>query len=257
MNVTKGTIYYKQINDYCRKIRQILEGALTAIYLHGSAAMDAFHLGTSDLDLLVITDTALSGQHKRSLAEYALKLSGKPYPLEFSVLSREDLAGGFPLRFQFHFSEAWRAKVIAVLEQPGYGIDQPEQDEDLAAHVAVTLARGITLFGPPPTEVLPAVPRGELMRSLATDLRGGLENLNANPGYAILNACRSLAWLHTGSMLAKDEGGEWFLAAHPGRFDGLIRAALERKSIPSAEEGDVKEFVAFMRRELAPFWAFL
>lgn len=109
---------YPQLTKLTSALTSILGENLHAVYLHGSAALGSFHPGSSDLDLLILTADPLTPTQRRQLGDTALRLSGNPHPLEFSVLSRADLAAPFPRPYQFHYSEAWRSRLRLALAQP-------------------------------------------------------------------------------------------------------------------------------------------
>ena len=57
-----------------RALSTALEGRLAALYLYGSAAMDDFRPGWSDIDVLCLTDAPLSGEQARSLVTMRQRL---------------------------------------------------------------------------------------------------------------------------------------------------------------------------------------
>ncbi len=227
------------IDELPGSCREILEGfaeaakecfgsGLTGVYLHGSAVMGCFNPKKSDLDLLVVTETAPPDGEKRRFMEKVVSLNGKAPAkgIEMSVLKRR-LAEEFvyPTPFELHFSpmhlERWER------DPEGYIADMKGEDPDLAAHITVLKARGVTLCGKPAGEVFGEVPREAYFESIRSDVENAEEELAEDPVYLTLNLCRVLAFRREGLVLSKKEGGEWALGNIPERFRGFVKRASE------------------------------
>jgi streptomycin 3"-adenylyltransferase len=212
------------LNAYLEKlahrISTVLGDSLVAIYLHGTAAMDAFVPSRSDVDVLCITRGPLSPSQKRHLAE-ALSEESLPCPgvgLEMSVVTAAQAhSPSDPPRFELHIA----TEENRVVDGAGRG-----GNLDLIVEFAMTRARGVALVGPPPTDVIAPVDRAALLGAMAEDLRWALETDRA--GYAVLNACRCLRFLREGTLSSKLEAGEWAIQAGVGDAN-LIGAALDRQ----------------------------
>jgi hypothetical protein len=165
---------------------------LIGVYLHGSAAMDAFVPSRSDVDALAVAASTLSSEAKLALAD-SLSEATLPCPgvgLEMSVVTA--VSAGSPSDapgFELHIGTQ-EGQVVDGLDHEG--------DPDLVAHFAMTRARGLALLGPPPTEVFAAVERSRLLRSFADDLTWAMDRGLA--GYAVLNACRALRSARDGGL---------------------------------------------------------
>jgi streptomycin 3"-adenylyltransferase len=218
---------------------------LVGLYLHGSLALGCFNPDASDIDVLGVTHAPLSATAWRACADALHAISGQPAPIEISLLAQPTPAPFvYPTPFAFHFGEGWRGRMNAP---------QPAVDPDLAVHIAVTRARGVTLHGPPAAQLLPEPPREALLASILQDIDSAEHGIAAlalapNPGNAILNACRTLAFLKTGRLLSKDEGAQWAVVELPWRHAGLAARALERYRAAAD--------VVFDRAELTRFSAY-
>ncbi len=251
----------RQIKRFTAGLQACLADNLTGVYLHGSLAMACFNPARSDVDLLVVARQAMSVETKRDLAGLLLGASRCPSPIEMSCLSYADLAPWrYPTPFDFHYSEDWREAYVRDLDGDGWkGWNAVRRcDEDLAAHITITRRRGVCLYGPPVGEVFPAVPRRDYLASVLGDVLSpefGLDAVANNPVYVVLNACRTLAYLRTGEIQSKGEGGVWALQALPGRFQPTLAAALAAYRDSAGDGGLSKEaaaeFAAYMRGELA------
>jgi streptomycin 3"-adenylyltransferase len=109
---------------------------------------------------------------------------------------------------------------------PVWGVT-PQVDQDLAAHITVLRARGVVLLGEPVDVVFPPVPEADYRAAIAGDLLESLEGIADDPVYAVLNCCRTCAYLETGRVFSKAEGGAWGLRSLAGAGRKVAAAALE------------------------------
>jgi len=238
---------------------QIAEN-LIGIYLHGSLASGCFNPLRSDIDLLVVTRREITIETKRGIAEFLLENSRKPSPIEISFLQQKDLSPWrYPTPFDFHYSEDWREKFERDLADGEWKRwnDVQRFDEDLATHITVTNHRGVCLYGAVASEVFPIVPKRDFVSSILADVRGatfGFDAVLQYPVYVVLNVCRTLAFLQTGRILSKDEGGMWALEKLPVQFCGTITSALNEYRYSGNESSLAKEplveFTDFMQNEI-------
>jgi len=247
-----------QVENFTNQVITLLTGNLVGIYLHGSLAMACFNPRHSDLDLLVITHTRIPPARKRQLAELHLRASNAPHPIEISYLPHSDLMPWrYPPPFDFHYSETWRAQTEQALQDPQWppAAEHPMHDPDLAAHVTITKARGICLFGAPIAQIFPAVPKADYLASIQGDVQDAFANILDNPVYAILNACRVDAFLHAGLICSKQEGGEWTLTNATATVQPAIAAALasyaDDQTHTPFDPAALTAFVDYMRQRLA------
>jgi predicted nucleotidyltransferase len=197
------------LSQIVQQHKQVLGSDLLGIYLHGSLAMGSFNPGLSDIDFLVITRGKVPPHQRKRLAEILIKLSEKAPAkgLEMSVMTESSLRDfRYPTPFEFHFGKTWlerftRNEVDFTLED--------RVDADLAAHLTVTKARGVALYGPPIDTVFPDIPTPYYQASILEDARSILQDMAADPVYNVLNLCRVRAFLEAGAITSKREGGEW------------------------------------------------
>ena len=138
------------------------------MYLHGSAAMDAFVPTRSDVDVLVVTRGPVGAHAKNVLAE-SLSERSLPCPgvaLELSIVTSlaARTASDAPA-FELHLATQG-ARVVDGEDLPG--------DPDLVAHFAMARERGVVLFGPPADQVISPIDRSRLLLVLADDLAWAL-----------------------------------------------------------------------------------
>lgn len=238
-----------------------LSGSLVGVYLHGSLATGCFNPKRSDIDLLVVISRPLTSLERREFAELILELSRQPSPVEVSIIRRYDMVPWkYPTPFDFHYSECWRESRSNDLIDGSWKTweSRPLVDEDLAAHIAVMNHRGVALYGPPIPEVFPKVPKQDYLASVLSDVLSPKYGLTGEkiqyPVNAILNACRTLAYLRTGNVLSKDEGGNWALDALPEQFSNVIIVALDsyrnRSDDDSLDTAAMACFAEYARNEI-------
>lgn len=248
-----------QITAVTARLKDILAHNLVGVYLHGSLAMGCFNAARSDLDLLVVTRQRLHPDARRRLMETMLRESRRPAPIEISIVTLGQLhPWRHPAPYDFHFSDAWQARFIDALRTDAWlwSDDEERFDPDLAAHVTVIRARGVALHGDPILDVFPVVPVDDMRASVAVDLDEALKAIDANPIYAVLNCCRTLAYLREGIVLSKAEGGHWAIGRVPDEIVPLIRKTLGDYQHGGRNghyiQAELDTFLAFAREALGP-----
>lgn len=194
-----------QLDALPQLLQQTLETSLSGLILHGSASSAGFEVERSDLDVLAIIDGQLTDQHRRTIGNGILEISSEPHPLEFSIVTEQDLQHWtHPCSHQFHYGEEQR-------EAFSEGRFSPEAwvDEDLAAHVTMARARGVDLLGSYPVDRFPAVPKTDYLSAILSDFDWAKTQKEDLGQYLIANACRTMAYLDNGALLSKSEGVEW------------------------------------------------
>ena len=235
----------------------VLEGNLIGLYLHGSLAFGSFNPVRSDIDLLVVTARGMELEEKRRVVELLLHTSLTPQPIEISFLVEPAIyAFQHPLPFDLHYSEDWRESFHQQLSNDEWlhWNDFTRRDHDLAAHVTVTLARGVYLYGKPIREALPAVAQEFYIESIVRDFEDALQNIARMPVYFVLNSCRIYAYLRSGDILSKDEGASWALRNLSATYSGLIEQAQENYRSDGSERpfnsSDLDQFAIYIQEQI-------
>jgi hypothetical protein len=169
---------------------------LVGVYVHGSAALGGFG-PASDLDVLVV---AGGDAEWPALAAQLLMDCGHPRTLELSVVEASACA---------HPARPWPYLLHVNSGESRFGVDPGSGDRDLLAHYAVAGAAGIAIVGPPAADVFGRVSRDDLLEYLREELRWAGES--ADQRYAVLNACRAIAYADEGLLLSKVGGARWWL----------------------------------------------
>lgn len=223
-------------------VHAAIPGSLVGAYLHGSAALGGFVPGKSDIDILFVVRRPLSPEEKAAAAHFLSNHGPCPGSgIETSIILESCARDPQPGAYELHVTTGADAKVI-----DGAG----RADSDLVLHALVCRAAGITVFGPPASEVFGDVPRALVLSRLRDELAWARAHAPAE--YAVLNACRALRYAREGVVCSKVAGGEWARAALSA-FAPLITAALARQSGDTIDLDQTKagELLDFAIEELA------
>lgn len=227
---------------------------LVAVYLHGSLAMGCFNPDRSDINLLAVAESPMSLSTKWRVAQVLLRLSGAPSPIEISFLQRGQLTlWSHPTPFDFCFGESHHGQYDEDLRSGAWKDWNREiqRDEALAGHVKVTRCRGVCLWGARIEDTLPEVPVGDYVASILASLaRAG-----ATVDSRLLNLARAWAYLETGAVMSKDEGGVWALGPIPARHAPAVEAALRLyrgdADASISDDEPTLEAVEYLQRQVA------
>jgi len=239
---------WKILERIRERYQHILGSKLTGIYVHGSLAFGCFCRETSDIDFLVVVDQPLAQHEKEQLIRTLLELDcyAPSKGFEMSVVLRS-VCSPFadPTPYELHYSNAYRANYRRDLA--GVCREMRGVDPDLAAHMTVIQAVGITFFGQPAKDVFAPVPRACYLRSIWAVIASAPEEIEHDPIYFTLNLCRVLAFAKGGVVLSKKQGGEWGLT-HLPEDDVLLHAALAayQKGTAFSAQCDLRSFAEKM-----------
>ncbi len=246
-----------QIDTLLAYLTTMLSGNLVGIYLHGSLAMGCFNPERSDIDLLAVIFHGMPVEIKRDIVGLLLRSSLAPCPIEISFLVEQEMHPfRHPMPFDLHYSEAWRERYTQALENGTWRTwnDEKRHDNDLAAHLTITRARGICLYGKPAREVFPTVPPEYYADAIIGDFDDALREREHMPVYFVLNACRVLAFLRGGDILSKDEGGSWGLQALPEEQHSIVAWALEvyrgEHASTAFDNATMEQFARYTERDI-------
>lgn len=183
---------------------------MSGVYVHGSAALGGW-TPTSDLDMLI---TSTTDDRDWPTIGHQLLSNVAPLPVvELSIVSAAAAASPDPpWPFLLHVNQDENR----IVTDDGHG------DPDLLMHYLVARHSGITISGPSASVAFGAVPSTAVTSHLRDELAWALNE--ADQRYAVLNACRALAYFRESLVLSKIDGGRWALAQ--GFNADLIKTAL-------------------------------
>jgi hypothetical protein len=206
--------------------RRVLGVELVGSYLFGSAATGAFEPGSSDVDTVAVLRSDPTESQLASLEELHAGIV-REMPtwddrVEAVYLSKDALAN-FPTT-----SSAARIS-------PGEPFHPIEVDRRWLIDWYQLRTVGISLHGPPATQVVPPITQEEYVEAVRQHLLDP-DRLDAtvtaeDRSYAILTMCRGLRTCRTGEYVSKREGARWASEVMP-EHASLIADALTWRGRP-------------------------
>jgi Domain of unknown function (DUF4111) len=199
-------------------------GVLQAAYLHGSAALGGWVPGRSDVDMLFVAVDDISGTAVTRIGEILSESAGgcPGRELECSVVTvAQARQPAPPWPFVLH--------VTAGPGTPGRTVrpkSRSSGDPDLLMHYVACRAAGWPVCGPPPQDLIGAVPRRAILDYLAGELGWGIGH--APEAYAVLNTCRAQVYLTDHQIVSKIAGGEAVLSRGTGPAEVIERALAQQ-----------------------------
>jgi len=223
------------------------------LYLYGSLTTGDFDPGSSDIDLLAVTSSGVSGAESDALHDmhlgFARENPGWEDRVEVAYLSAAALRTFRSVR-----------SPIAVIS-PGEPFHMTEAGSEWLMNWYVVRENGVALFGPPAEALIAPITReefAECVRDYAVDwgdrIRGVTER--KDQAYAILTMCRALHVHRTGESASKRQAALWAQEELP-QWSGLIQSALawreawrEQEVDHAATRAETIRFVNFVRDEI-------
>lgn len=250
------------VQDLLTSLHAILGAQLVGMYLVGSLALGDFDPRESDLDLLIVTNGALSDETVAALRDVHQRFDHNSPSvwaahLDAAYIPREELraasptAGAAPAADLAHYPvlEWPEPLVLGHLEESGWSIWR----DTLREH-------GVVVSGPDPRSLLDAVHPDELRRASAATAAqwralahgdpawvGGLQD-RPQHAYVVLTLCRLLYTLDTGAVASKPAAARWAEHTLAARWRALIgRATTElRDHAAEVPEDAVHDALAFL-----------
>ncbi|MFO1142294.1 MAG: aminoglycoside adenylyltransferase family protein [Amaricoccus sp.] len=213
----------RQIEAAVAVARRCLGDALAGAWLYGSATHGGLRRW-SDIDLLLLATDRPAEPVRRRLMLGWLPLSGAPggtlRPVEVTLLALPDIQ---PWRWP-----PWRVLQFGEWLRPeieGGSFESPQPDPDVALLIAQARARGRSLIGPPPAELLPDVPPDDLRSAIAKSLPYLLQGWREDVRNALLTLARMWLTVSTGEIAPKDAAAAWAAARLPPDLAPLLARA--------------------------------
>ena len=225
-------------------LRELVTGAekelaanLVGVYLVGSLATGDFDLD-SDADFLVVTKEELADEAVRSLQAMHARIHG------LGCYPAQHLEGSYISLGLLNRPEAVGVQSLWFIDNGSTTLDRSLHDNQW--HVRWMLReRGIKLIGPEPKSLLDPIPVEALRAETAAALRRVADEFASEielplsfwtsrfgQSFAVLNSCRMLHTLQTGTIQSKLAGMNWARHTQEPAWGGLIeRAWQEREGV--------------------------
>jgi hypothetical protein len=237
---------YPEVNavaqDLLRSLQAILGAQLAGMYLVGSFVLGDFDPQESDLDLVIVTDGALSAETVAALRDLHWRFdhsaSAWAAHLDAVYVPQEVLEEWSP-------AAAW----YPVLQWPGLLALAP-LDPWWPVWGYMLREYGVVVSGPDPRSLLDPVQPDDLRRASAAKVEDWCARAHGDPAwvaglqvrrehtYVVVTLCRLLYTLETGSVTSKPVAARWAARTRATRWSELIgRATTE----PRTAAADVPE----------------
>ncbi|MEV0324550.1 aminoglycoside adenylyltransferase family protein [Streptomyces sp. NPDC050658] len=214
-----------QTDDVVRLLRDTLGVDLAGAYLYGSAVLGGLR-PYSDIDVFAVVERPLTRGQRRRLVDGLLDLSAWPprgttvRPVELTVVVRGAISPwSYPPVCEFQYGE-WLRESCERGDVPS-----PVASPDLAPLVTMVLLAGRALAGPPPGELLDAVPRADLSRAMVAGVPDLLAELDSDTRNVVLTLARIWMTLATGVVTSKDGAADWALTRLPEEHRAVLARA--------------------------------
>ena len=245
-----GPTAYPSVNDLLahlsREIHAILGPELVGLYLYGSLSLGDFDPASSDVDFLAVTRDTLTSEALADLGSLHARLGTSPLPyadkLEGWYFTRAALRRPAP-------DEPLQATIGA--DWP-FGLQTPGPVWVIERYIV--REHGLTVFGPPPRDLIDLVTPDALRAATRTLLRDfwalqldGPDWLRTRDyqAFAILTMCRALHTLHTGQVVSKPDAAAWAQQHLAAPWPALITQALAQRH--DHREDDMTAMLTFVR----------
>jgi len=207
-------------------LHRCLGDSLLAAYLYGSA-VDGGLRPMSDIDLMAIVDRPMTAESRQLLATELLRISGRyppkpgdPRPLEVIVFQQADLSPpAFPARREFLYGE-WLREAFETGVVP-----EPAANADSTLVLAQARLTAKAVIGPPPAELLPAIPSADIRRAIGGALPALLGDIEGDERNVLLTLARMWHTLATGAFVPKDVAADWAIPRLPAASGTLLGLA--------------------------------
>lgn len=243
---------YPPINDLLARLvtamQTILGGKLVGVYLYGSLVTGDFDDAISDIDLMVaLTDDleqrefdALDAMHKQWASENPQR-EGR---LEIAYLS-------------LHALKTFKTEMSKIgIISPGEPFHIIEGGRAWLVNWHTVREKGVTLFGPPPTEIIAPTSRQDFIQVVKEHVDGWREWIDhidrrGAQAYAILTLCRAYYTVTHGEQTTKLKAAAWAADQLPAwapviRNAVAWRSAWREQADDAATLPETRRFVSFM-----------
>jgi predicted nucleotidyltransferase len=224
-----------------------LGDTLVSVILHGSLTLGDFTPGRSDIDVLAITQEALTGAQLAALRDSINRLVGvAPRRVDLRVVTRATAAKPTPVP----------PLEAAIVLRPGSDLEfEPHvtDEPDVAVELSIARAHGRNIVGLRPDAVIGPVPAEWVLdigdRQLAAWQRLTNDALHAE--LMVLSACRIWRFGIEQLHCSKAAAAHWALARESSLT--VVEDALRQRTVDPArviEASRIAHLLALARREL-------
>lgn len=220
---------YAEINELLDllliEIKSILKNTFVGMYIGGSLANNSFNKQTSDIDVYIVIERALTKSLLKKITDfhqkfYLRKLSFAK-KIEVSYLAKSDLTKFFPNNVRPYFNEGQ--------------FYLAEYGNNFLIELFLLREKGIAWYGPTIKSLIKKISPQQLKVAILKNLAEYwciMLNDNAKLSgsdyqvFAILTMCRTLYSLETNKITSKVHAAQWAMERVSPDFKNLIEQAL-------------------------------
>lgn len=236
------------LNILLPKLQNTLGENLVGVYLRGSLALGDFNPSTSDLDLLTVTNLALSEEEFVQVADIHAQLARQEIPYgrqhENAYLPREALK---------HYRSGEQHPTL----YQGEALKWSEHQMNWVLERWTVREHGVTLVGPSPELLIDPITPTEIRDAVRVRLQDWViwvekpsdpdwQLVRGHNAYVIETMCRVLCTLATTEVRSKPASVEWARQHLPEPWCDLVRRSQQWRGDPTIDPElvePVKQFV--------------
>jgi hypothetical protein len=199
------------------RVRAGLGGDLIGVYLMGSAGAGGYVPGASDLDVWALVRAPVPEEAKRALPAHVGQ-AALPCPARGLELVVARFPAGPEPVMELNLNDGPRMARHVALDASG------EPRHWFVLDAAIGRQSGRSLWGPPPAEAFPPIPRSLQLAAIAESLDWYAAHEPDNRK-AALTAARALRYMAEGRWSSKEDAARWAAARRPdwaGEIDGAL-----------------------------------
>jgi hypothetical protein len=231
-------------------LREALGDNLVGVYLGGSLALGDFDPGTSDVDILVVTERPLWDAEYGAISALheLIPADGNRYevPYDVAYIERATLRRFAP--GQTHVKIGHGEPLHRAEHRPNWVLERWTVRE-----------HGITVLGPDPKTLIDPIAPAEIREAVREELGERLRHWTdgswpreeiAHRGaqaFEVETVCRALYTLANGGLPTKPQAVAWAQKMLPTRWHALIEWARANRGDGTRDEAKVEEAMGFLR----------
>ena len=204
------------------RVRAGLGGDLIGVYLMGSAGAGGYVPGASDLDVWALVRAPVPEEAKRALPA-RVDQAALPCPARGLELVVSRFPAGPEPVMELNLNDGPRMARHVALDASG------EPRHWFVLDAAIGRQSGRSLWGPPPAEAFPPIPRSLQLAAIAESLDWYAAHEPDNRK-AALTAARALRYMAEGRWSPKEEAARWAAARRPDWAAQLDEALAARRA---------------------------
>jgi Aminoglycoside adenylyltransferase, C-terminal domain/Nucleotidyltransferase domain len=192
-------------DDLAAVLARALGDDLVGVYFVGSVALGGYVPGESDIDIVAVTEAALTAPQRTSIASDVVELSAScpSRGVEFTLYRRE-VAGSPPVGADFEVNANGGPRMATVVHLDA----RAESGFWYALDRAIAHRSGLAITGSPAHQVFIDVPRGTLLEAMHESMTWHRAHERATL-YSVLNACRAWRFAADDVLGSKLDGATW------------------------------------------------